>query len=512
MTALQSLAVLGAGTMGAAIAEICLLAGLHVQLFDPQPVALSKAKATIAANMAKLLAKGKYSQAVITAALEKLRLVNDLHLITDVGLVIEAVPEDLALKQQLFASLEQQFPTAIFATNTSTLSIASIFAALSQPQRGVGLHFFNPAQVIGLVEVIASVFTDQAVLTEIIAFAESLGKRVVVAKDTPGFIVNRIARPFYGEALRLLAAGAAITTIDQIMRGAGFRMGPFELMDFIGLDVNLASSKSVYQAFFHDPKYRPSPIQQQLVDARLLGRKTGRGFYHYNDEQTLPAPKKALLPKQPIINASNPHPLLVQWLTLQGIAVGESVPTAVPEPVLPTLPTLPTMYCCHNAASTLLAAQTLAPGLGFCLLPPLGPTTILEVMRPLQMSAEVFAEQCQQLQQLGLAFLVVPDAPAGVGLRIIACMINEAFALLAEGVADAATIDQAMQLATHYPHGPLAWAETIGLARVLAVLEGLFAYYGEDCYRPQPLLKKIVAAAVSVTAAATTTTALGASA
>jgi 3-hydroxybutyryl-CoA dehydrogenase len=282
------LGIVGAGTMGAGIAQVAILSGFQVLLYDAIEGALVKGKSGIAHGVSRAVEKGKVQADAAEEALRRLSAITRLTEMRDAACIIEAAPEDLPLKRRLFGELDGCANRgAILATNTSSLSITAIAGATGRPERVVGMHFFNPVPVMPLVEVVAGARTDPAVVGEAMALARRMGKTPVRAKDTPGFIVNRIARHFTLEALRILGEGRAThEEIDRVMRGAGrFRMGPFELMDLIGIDVNFAVSRSVYDGFFHDPRFRPHPIQQRMVDSGLLGRKTGRGFYEYPEEQ-----------------------------------------------------------------------------------------------------------------------------------------------------------------------------------------------------------------------------------
>ncbi len=281
---IESVAVIGSGTMGRGIAQSAALSGKRVILYDLTDDLLHRAAVAIAEDIAEGVRRGKTEPEKAESANRHMRLTTDLAQAAQVDLVIEAVPEDLDLKRKVFRQLDAEAPPqTILASNTSSLSISVIAAATQRPGRVIGLHYFNPAHRMKLVEIIRGDLTHEDTVSACQKYVESLGKIPVLCGDTPAFIVNRIARPFYGEALRLLGERVAdIETIDRLITSLGFRMGPFELLDLIGLDVNLAVTKSVYEACFHDPKYRPHPIQQRMVDSGRLGRKSGRGFYDYS--------------------------------------------------------------------------------------------------------------------------------------------------------------------------------------------------------------------------------------
>lgn len=284
-------AVAGSGVMGAGIAQVALMAGCEVMLFDAHTGALEAAGKSITKRMKRLVEKDRITHAYASEALNKLKLVDDLEGFANAELVIEAIIEDLDIKRDLFALIESVVSEqCVLASNTSSLSIASLASACKHPERFIGLHFFNPAVLMHLVEVVPALQTRPGLENEMKALMKKWGKQPVVAKDTPGFIVNRIARPFYGEALRIYDEGiAGFKEIDAAMKTfGGFIMGPFELMDYIGHDVNYKVTQTVFEAFFYDPRYKPSFSQKRLVDAGFLGKKSGRGFYDYSIDEELP--------------------------------------------------------------------------------------------------------------------------------------------------------------------------------------------------------------------------------
>jgi 3-hydroxybutyryl-CoA dehydrogenase len=277
--------IIGSGSMGAGIAQVAATAGHEVFVFDSNPVALERAQSNLLATLNKLAEKDKLDDRTAKAIFGRVFFFNDLAAFGEMGLVIEAIVEDLAVKKSVFKQLEGIVGAdCLMATNTSSLSVAAIAAACQRPERVLGIHFFNPAPLMQLVEVVPAIQTSPDIAKQAKLLIESWGKLVVLAKDTPGFIVNRVARPYYGEALRILEEGIAdIATIDWAMTAlGGFRMGPFTLMDFIGNDVNYTVTETVFQSFFYDPRYKPSFTQKRLTEAGWLGKKTGRGYYDYS--------------------------------------------------------------------------------------------------------------------------------------------------------------------------------------------------------------------------------------
>jgi 3-hydroxybutyryl-CoA dehydrogenase len=280
---IRTIAVLGSGTMGGGIAQVCALRGFVTVLFDITPEIANAGYERVRASIEKGVSLGKTAPEAAGAALARLHPTARLEDCAVADLVIEAAPEDMEVKRDLLRRADALLaPHALIASNTSSLSITALAGAVQRRGQVLGLHFFNPPLLMPLVEVVQGDTTAAATLQAGLAFVRALGKTPVVCRDTPAFIVNRVARPFYLEALRLLGENAADPArIDSLVRSLGFKMGPFELLDFIGLDVNFAVTQSVYNAFFQEPRYRPHPIQQRMVAAGLWGRKTGRGFYEY---------------------------------------------------------------------------------------------------------------------------------------------------------------------------------------------------------------------------------------
>jgi 3-hydroxybutyryl-CoA dehydrogenase len=494
--------------MGRGIAQVAAQAGHRVLLYDVDVGALAAARVRLEEDLLRLEGKGRLSEAPWDI-LSRIEGVSELEAFREAAWVVEAAPESLELKRTLFGELDAAAPRAVLASNTSTLSITAIAGATEHPERVVGLHFFNPAPLMKLVEVVPGLETSPEVVARAVTFAQSLGKTPAVAKDVPGFIVNRVARPFYGEALKLHGEGIPFEGIDGIMRGLGFRMGPFELMDLIGLDVNLAASEAVYGGYFQEPRYRPHPLQTRMVGAGYLGRKTGRGFYAYPREaQEATAPTVSGQPPKALIIGSNALALAMKEAFGHGLRHGEDPQGAelIIDARIPVsrksyldapqgVPVLTAVWG-HSASLSMKYYKQAVPIAGFSLVPPFE-DPVAELYLPVTGENEAVAVGERYFKAHGLKTLTLSDQPGGVGFRIVAMLMNEALSALAEGVASASDIDRAMTLGTNYPRGPLAWSEALGLEHLLLGLEGLFDELGEDRYRPHPLLKRYVAAGLT---------------
>ena len=484
-------AVIGAGTMGAGIAQVAAAAGHVVLLYDAEPSAPGAAKERIAGALARAVQRGRQTPDERDRMLGRINSCPSLDALTPAGLVIEAIVEDLAAKVRLFQNLEVVCRSgAILASNTSSLSITALAAGLKQPERMVGMHFFNPAPVMALVEVVRGLASAPAALETVRATAEAWGKTAVVCRSTPGFIVNRVARPFYGEALRALAEGAAdVATIDAVMRGAGgFRMGPFELIDLIGLDVNLAVSRSIHTSYSGDPRYTPSLLQQELVEAGRLGQKSGRGFYDHAADAERPEPRTAPTAPPPtrIVvegDLGPAEPLIERWRKA-GIEVnrrwGEGLIRIGSARLALT----------DGRGATEWSHLLQAPVILFDLALDFATCPHLALARADQAGEGDLAEAVGLMQAAAITVSVIDDLPGMLVMRTVSMLANEAAEVVQTGVANAEAVDQAMRLGLNYPRGPLAWAETVGLERVRDVLDHLARTYGEDRYRASWLLRR----------------------
>jgi 3-hydroxybutyryl-CoA dehydrogenase len=483
-------AVVGAGTMGAGIAQVAAVAGHPVIVYDAVEGAAARAVAAVRDRVAGLVQKGRLEGPVDL----RLEVAGELGELARAACVIEAVAEDLAVKQALFADLEKVVaPDCVLATNTSSLSPTAIAAGLSHPGRLVGLHFFNPAPVMRLVEVVSGLATDPAVAAAVTRLAQDWGKQVVQASATPGFIVNRVARPFYAEALRLAEERVASpATIDAVLtRAGGFRMGPFALMDLVGQDVNEAVTRSVWAAFGYDPRFAPSLLQRAMVEAGWLGRKTGRGWFRYGDDAEPSESDAAPARSAPSwVTAHGESPLRI-LLARSGVEIraGERRDGTV------ELPGGMLLVRCDGRPATALGRPAVVVDRAL----DDASATAVAIAASDGAPADAVAEATGLLQAAGLAVYVVDDAPGLVVTRTVAMLVNGAVDARHKGVASAADIDTAMRLGTNYPLGPLAWGDRWGPATVVGILDAMQAWYGEDRYRPSALLRRIAAAGGSLT-------------
>ena len=491
-----ALAVIGAGVMGRGIAQIAAQAGIRVQLYDSRPGAAREAREAVSAQLQRLAEKGRLGKNDAARASANLAVADSLDALASCQIVIEAIVENLDAKRELFRALEAIVAEdCLIASNTSSLSITAIAAACKRPARIGGFHFFNPVPLMKVVEVVDGLLTAPWVGETLTAFALRCGHKPVRARDTPGFIVNHAGRAYGTEALRILGEGIAeFHEVDRILRDcAGFRMGPFELLDLTGLDVSQPVMESIYRQYYEEPRYRPSPIATQRVNAGLFGRKSGRGFYGHEGgkqediaEETPPAARPASV-----------------WVSREGLG------TKLTE-LLRTLGA-------HIDRGLRPAAQSL------CLVAPIGhdatTTAIEEELDPTRTLAVdcLFAVEKRRtlmstpvttpamraaahglLASDGAPVTVIRDSPGFVAQRTVAQVVNIASDIAQQRIAAPADIDAAVTLGLGYPKGPLAWGDQIGASRVLAVLEALHSFYGDPRYRASPWLKRRALLGVSL--------------
>lgn len=449
-----TIAVIGAGTMGEGIAQLALQADHPVILVDPSQTQRERAKASLDKRFAGFVAKDKWQAAQHEKRIAALTLADSAQAAAPAALVIEAIIENLDIKKALFAELESVVAEdAILASNTSSLSITAMAAELQHPERFLGLHFFNPPGLMPLVEVIRALQSADDVVSKATALMREWGKQPVLCKDTPGFIVNRVARPFYVESFRLLEEQALESAaLDAALRGAGFKMGPCELTDLIGQDINYAVSTSLWTALGYPPHLKPSFVQGELVAARYLGRKSGRGFYQGN----VPEPAANDTPRI-AYHERNDNGLTG---TLEnGVIMRMSDGRRARD---------------HEAESdaAVILVDYHAPH-----------------ARHVALSMGKRAQALMQgaLPDADVQWLPMPDRPGLVNLRVIAQIINEAATCVQAGIADADDIDTALKGGVNYPHGAFAWLEMIGVATVVRTIRSLREYYGER-YIPSPWL------------------------
>jgi 3-hydroxybutyryl-CoA dehydrogenase len=489
-----TVAVVGCGTMGVGIAQLAAVAGHNVLLYDVRPEALTIAADILKKGIQRLVDKNAISSRDGQQAIDRIATAASLSHLTNAAMVIEAVAEDLQIKRLLFHDLEAVLSKdCILASNTSSLSITAIASHLNSPERVVGMHFFNPVQAMELVEVVRGLATSDRCARTAHATAVRWGKAPVYTKSTPGFIVNRVARPYYAEGLRLLNERAGTpASIDAIMREAGgFRMGPFELMDLIGHDTNLAVTKSMFQAYFCDPRFTPSVIQQELVDAGYLGRKSGRGFYHYGSDSLAPesiteplasCPKQVSLFGEDVFLSAVRNRCQKTQITTQSIGAEGAVVNAGTA----TLALTDGRTATRRAIDT-DCANTVVVDLAL----DFQTTKIVAVARAASCSDDAYSDAVGFLQAVGYIVICLRDLPALAVMRTVAMLVNEAADVVNQGVCSVADLDAAMEKGVNYPRGPLAWADTIGIEQIQTVLKNISAFYGEDRYRMSPLLHEM---------------------
>ncbi|PKL99121.1 MAG: 3-hydroxyacyl-CoA dehydrogenase [Gammaproteobacteria bacterium HGW-Gammaproteobacteria-9] len=499
----ERIGVVGAGAMGRGIAQLFAGAGKQVWLYDSRSESISDALRFNRELLERGVAKGRLSVAELDATLARMQAAPALADLSGCDLVIEAIVENLEIKQALFVELEALLAEdAVLATNTSSLSVTRIAAACRLPGRVAGFHFFNPVPLMKLVEVVRGERSDPQVIQRLVKLGEEAGHFPATTPDTPGFLVNHAGRAYSTEAQRILAEGIAdAEQIDRILRdGPGFRMGPFELFDLTGLDISHAVMESVYQQFYQDPRYTPSYQAAQRVAAGLLGRKTGQGYYRYEKGQQIRTPEPQFSP----VCIERPF-----WLDSQDPALRSQLAALL------------------QAAGAELESGEVPSARAICLITPLGEDASSMIarlglpaersvaldqfcdfdrrrvlMRQPALAAAIEAQARQALGSGGVPVEVINDSPGFVSQRVVASIVNLGCEIAQKGIADPQTLDRAVTLALGYPKGPLGFAEHYGAARILAILQAMQGCYGGEArYRPSPWLRRRVQLSLPLTAA-----------
>ena len=490
----QPIGVIGAGTMGAGIAQVAAASGHPVRLFDLRAGAAAAAISQTAKSLSTLVDKGRLSAADRDATLARLSVCETLAQMAGAALVVEVIVENLEVKRKLLQEVEAVMaPNTVLASNTSSISITAIANGLQHPQRVVGMHFFNPVPQMKLVEVVSGAETDPAIAQAVFDLARRWGKTPVHATSTPGFIVNRIARPYYAEALALLQEHAATpTTLDALARSAGFRMGPCELMDLIGHDVNYAVTQSVFEANYFDRRYMPSIVQKALLDGGRLGRKVGKGFYDGVPEvaSAFIEPDLAGEPALPPLTLCGHGPLaerLDAWMLQRGVAftsdpradwTGWKIGTAE-------------VHVTDGRTAMQLAAERRCAHLAVVDLPLLyDKMNAIAVAFATGTSEEARNNVRSALQACGWQAMEFRDTPALWAARTVCMLVNEGADAVHQGVCSEEGANLAMKLGTNWPHGPFEWLATLGVERVVTVLNHLHAFTRNERYRVSPLLQQ----------------------
>jgi 3-hydroxybutyryl-CoA dehydrogenase len=493
-----TIGVVGAGTMGRGIVQLFAQAGHVLRCHDARPGAAAEAVGHVADMLERAVGKGRMGRDEFERVRGRIHACDDLDALKDCDLVVEAIVEDLDAKRSLFRELEARVgEDAILASNTSSLVVSDIAAACRRPQRVAGLHFFNPVPLMKVAEVIAAVRTAPAVVERLRALTEGAGHRAVIAADQPGFLVNHAGRGLYTEGLRIVEEQVASPAdVDDVLRDAmGFRMGPFELLDLTGLDVSSRVMDSIYEQFQHEPRFRPSSLVPPRVAAGLYGRKSGQGWYRYEDGKKVAA-------------AARPVPPLPEGLSVwvdpdaAGAAALREVAAAagarVAERASGAHVTLVQPWG-RDATATALALR-LDPA-RCAAVDPLPPLTR---RRTLMLTAATAPDARDAAHALlahdGTPVTVINDSAGFVAQRVMATIVNIAANIAQRGIAGVADLEDAVQLGLGYPHGPLDWGDRLGAGRILAILQAQFAAGGDPRYRPSAWLARRVALGLPLTA------------
>lgn len=489
---IHEMAIVGTGVMGSGIAQIAAQAGIRVKLFDAREGAAQTAHDNLARTLGKLVEKGKIDSADAAAALGRLVVAASLDELADVDLVVEAIVERLDAKQALLAELEAVVDAdCILATNTSSLSVTSIARNCQHPGRVAGFHFFNPVPLMKVVEVIDGLATDPEVGDCLQALAAQMGHRGIRALDTPGFIINHAGRAYGTESLQILKEGVTSPAeLDRILRdGMGFRMGPLELFDLTALDVSHPVIESIYNQYYQEPRYRPSPLTRQMLEAGYVGRKVGRGFYRYENGQMIDPPPAQTVPRV----AAMPS----VWLGTESETDREvlhalltSLGAELEQGDVPSSEALCLLAPYGSDASSACLRFGTDPTRTLCI----DPLIDLQRHRCLMQNPATGAAFRDAAHALlasdGVGVSVINDSVGFVAQRVMAMIVNLAGDIVQQRIASVDDLDEGVRRGLGYPQGPLAWGDSLGAGRLLSILERMTALTGDMRYRPGPWLRR----------------------
>lgn len=518
----NTLAIIGTGIMGMGIAQIAAQAGIQVLLFDAKAGAAEQGRQSLQATLEKLAAKGKFTDEQLQSTLANLTVIENIAKIAEVDVVIEAIIENLEIKQQLFKQLESIVRAeTILATNTSSLAVTAIASDCEHPERVAGFHFFNPVPLMKIVEVIPGISTKPSVVETLTALAKRMGHLGVVAKDTPGFIVNHGGRAYGTEALKILGEGvASFEDIDLILReGAGFRMGPFELLDLTGIDVSHPVMESVYNQYYSEPRYRPHPLTRQMLIGKKLGRKVGEGFYHYTENKKQDGQKVTVDPSKQLpfktdsdisnlsvwigADLAEDKQQLVDYLNANNITIDNNDKPNFDSLILLAIygedttnaairyQVNPKQAVAIDMLTDLSKHRTLMPSI-------VTQDNFIAQAYALFGRSNKFDKSSDEGSNVAVDATLITESTGFVAQRVIAMVINLGCDIAMQGIATPKDIDNAVKIGLGYPYGPISWGDEIGASRILLILERIHGLTGDPRYRPSPWLQRRAILGVSL--------------
>ena len=510
----NTLAIIGTGIMGMGIAQIAAQAGIQVLLFDAKAGAAEQGRQSLQATLEKLAAKGKFTDEQLQSTLANLTVIENIAKIAEVDVVIEAIIENLEIKQQLFKQLESIVPVeTILATNTSSLAVTAIASDCEHPERVAGFHFFNPVPLMKIVEVIPGISTKPSVVETLTTLAKRMGHLGVVAKDTPGFIVNHGGRAYGTEALKILGEGvASFEDIDRILRdGAGFRMGPFELLDLTGIDVSHPVMESIYNQYYSEPRYRPHPLTRQMLIGKKLGRKVGEGFYHYTENKKQDGQKVTVDPSKQLpfktdsdisnisvwigADLAEDKQQLVDYLNANNITIDNNDKPNPDSLILLAIygddttnaairyQVNPKQAVAIDMLTDLSEHRTLMPSI-------VTQDNFVAQAYALFGRSNKFDKSSDEGSNVAIDATLITESTGFVAQRVIAMVINLGCDIAMQGIATPKDINNAVKLGLGYPYGPISWGDEIGASRILLILERIHGLTGDPRYRPSPWLQR----------------------